>query len=119
MLGDRPGEIIVKGAASATAASIDADARKVATVQTISAVKPDHDSTDSAEAGLPAKTLSAHEIAASPRGRRLAKELGIDINAVQPARGKRIVEEDVRRYHESRQAMGAEDRPAKAEVHRP
>jgi pyruvate dehydrogenase E2 component (dihydrolipoamide acetyltransferase) len=101
LLGDRPGEVTIKSAASATAASIDAGARKIATVQTISPVKPDHVPADSGEIGLPAQTLSAHEIAASPRARRLAKELGVDISAVKPARGKRIVEEDVRRFHEN------------------
>jgi pyruvate dehydrogenase E2 component (dihydrolipoamide acetyltransferase) len=38
------------------------------------------------------------EFAASPRARRLAQELGIDITAVRPARGPRVVEEDVRRF---------------------
>ena len=36
--------------------------------------------------------------AASPRARRLAQELGIDITTVKPARGPRVVEEDVRRF---------------------
>jgi len=39
---------------------------------------------------------------ASPRARALASTLGIDIAAVTPASGTRIVEADVTRYHESR-----------------
>jgi pyruvate dehydrogenase E2 component (dihydrolipoamide acetyltransferase) len=35
----------------------------------------------------------------SPRARRLARELEIDIEAVTPAHGVRVVEEDVRRFH--------------------
>jgi pyruvate dehydrogenase E2 component (dihydrolipoamide acetyltransferase) len=38
----------------------------------------------------------------SPRARRVAQELGVDLTAVKPATGKRITEEDVRRFHESR-----------------
>lgn len=40
------------------------------------------------------------EFPASPRARRLAEELGIEIAAVKPARGQRIVEEDVRRFQQ-------------------
>ena len=36
---------------------------------------------------------------ASPRARRLADQLGIDIRELKPARGTRIVEEDVKRFH--------------------
>jgi pyruvate dehydrogenase E2 component (dihydrolipoamide acetyltransferase) len=43
------------------------------------------------------------KIAVSPRARHLAEELGIDITAVMPARGQRVIEEDVRRFHASRQ----------------
>ena len=50
---------------------------------------------------------SSHEFAVSPRARRLAQELRIDITAVRPARGSRIVEEDVRRFQESGKATQA------------
>lgn len=43
---------------------------------------------------------SAGDFAVSPRARRLARELGVDLKLVTPARGERIVEEDVRRFHE-------------------
>jgi pyruvate dehydrogenase E2 component (dihydrolipoamide acetyltransferase) len=39
-----------------------------------------------------------HELAASPRARRLAEQLGIDIASVRPIRGRRIVERDVQRF---------------------
>jgi pyruvate dehydrogenase E2 component (dihydrolipoamide acetyltransferase) len=38
---------------------------------------------------------------ASPRARRVAQELNIDIAAVKPANGKRITEKDVRLFHET------------------
>jgi len=101
LLGDRPGEVAIQGGARATGANIDAGAREAATVHAQPPAKPSLDSADSGGGCLPAQTLSTHEIAASPRARRLAKELGIDVNAVKPARGKRIVEEDVRRFHEN------------------
>jgi pyruvate dehydrogenase E2 component (dihydrolipoamide acetyltransferase) len=53
--------------------------------------------------------VEGREFAASPRARRLAEELGIDITAVRPARGRRIVEEDVRRFQ-----AGREETPAAA-----
>jgi pyruvate dehydrogenase E2 component (dihydrolipoamide acetyltransferase) len=106
LLGDRPGEVAIQGEVTAREANIEADARNVATAQTFPAAQPGLDSEDSDGGGRPAQTPSSSEIPCSPRARRLAKELGVDINAVKPARGKRIVEEDVRRYHENRQAMG-------------
>jgi pyruvate dehydrogenase E2 component (dihydrolipoamide acetyltransferase) len=50
---------------------------------------------------LPATSRSS-SFAVSPRARRLAGQLGIDISAVTPARGGRVVEEDVRHFHETR-----------------
>ena len=50
---------------------------------------------------------------ASPRARRLADQLGIDVRQLKPARGTRIVEEDVKRFHarqledSNRQTTGA------------
>jgi pyruvate dehydrogenase E2 component (dihydrolipoamide acetyltransferase) len=45
----------------------------------------------------------------SPRARRLARELGVELSEVKPARGTRIVEEDVRRHfeHSARPAPAA------------
>lgn len=103
LLGDRPGEVTIKGAASATARRIDAG-EKEADAAAKPPGKTDLDSAGSGGGGLPAQTLSPEEIPASPRARRLAKELGVDINAVKPARGMRIVEEDVRRFYASLQS---------------
>ena len=108
LLGDRPGEVTVKDAASATGASIDAGARKAAATHSKPPAKPGVDSTNSGGGRLPTETLSSREIPASPRARRLAEELGIDVNTVKPGRGKRIVEEDIRRFHENRQTVGKE-----------
>jgi len=55
---------------------------------------------ESGGAGAQEPAAPQEEFAASPRARRLAKELGIDIRAVKPASGRRVVEEDVRRYHQ-------------------
>jgi pyruvate dehydrogenase E2 component (dihydrolipoamide acetyltransferase) len=102
LLGDRPGEVTIKGAASAAARRIDAGEKEA------DAAKPPGKmgiySSAPGGGGLPAQTVSPEDIPASPRARRLAKELGVDINAVKSARGKRIVEEDVRRFHESLQS---------------
>jgi pyruvate dehydrogenase E2 component (dihydrolipoamide acetyltransferase) len=38
---------------------------------------------------------------ASPRARRVAQELNLDLAAVKPANGKRITEDDVRLFHET------------------
>jgi pyruvate dehydrogenase E2 component (dihydrolipoamide acetyltransferase) len=49
----------------------------------------------------------------SPRARRAAKELNVDLAAVKPSNGKRISEEDVRRYHEAHHiAALPQSRPA-------
>jgi pyruvate/2-oxoglutarate dehydrogenase complex dihydrolipoamide acyltransferase (E2) component len=37
----------------------------------------------------------------SPRARKLAESLGIDITLLKPAKGDRITEEDVRSFHEN------------------
>ena len=57
----------------------------------------------SAAGTAPPAASPSVEFAASPRARRLAQELGIDISAVKPARGPRVVEEDVRRFVAGRQ----------------
>ncbi len=56
----------------------------------------------SAAGTAPPAASPSVEFAASPRARRLAQELGIDINAVKPARGPRVVEDDVRRFAANR-----------------
>ena len=46
----------------------------------------------------------AAELAVSPRARRIARELGVDLAAVQPSSGTRVTEDDVRRIYEARTA---------------
>ena len=41
----------------------------------------------------------------SPRARRVAQELNVDLTAVKPASGKRITEDDVRLFHETHQVV--------------
>jgi pyruvate dehydrogenase E2 component (dihydrolipoamide acetyltransferase) len=109
ILGDRPGEVAIQGEVTAREANIDGSARGTTNLPTPPA-KPGLDSEDSDAGGLPAQAPSSGEIASSPRARRLAKELGVDINAVKPARGNRIVEEDVRRFYESLQSGSCDQR---------
>jgi pyruvate dehydrogenase E2 component (dihydrolipoamide acetyltransferase) len=62
-------------------------------------------STPTTSPGAVVATVEARSttaFAASPRARRLAGELGIDITAVTPARGPRVVEEDVRHFAANR-----------------
>lgn len=48
---------------------------------------------------------------ASPRARRLARELGIDITKVKPSRGTRVIEDDIRRFQASLEAARATTNP--------
>ena len=57
-----------------------------------------------APAAARTESESGHQFAASPRARRLAEELGINIAEVRPAGGRRIVEEDVRRWQAAKGA---------------
>jgi pyruvate dehydrogenase E2 component (dihydrolipoamide acetyltransferase) len=49
----------------------------------------------------------------SPRARRVAQELSVDLTAVKPANGKRITEDDVRLYYQAKN--GASSAPPAAE----
>jgi pyruvate dehydrogenase E2 component (dihydrolipoamide acetyltransferase) len=49
---------------------------------------------------LQSRTAGKDQFPVSPRARRLAEQLGIDIRRLKPVRGRRIVEEDVKRFHE-------------------
>lgn len=48
-----------------------------------------------------ASTTTSEELAISPRARRIARELGVDLATVHPASGTRVTEEDVRRVYEA------------------
>ncbi len=54
--------------------------------------------------------VSPPEHVASPRARRLAEKLGLDIASVRPLRGQRIVEADIRRFQASREQGAANER---------
>ncbi len=49
-----------------------------------------------------ASSSARRSLPASPRARSLAKRLGVDITDVVPESGIRIVEADIKRYHETR-----------------
>ncbi|MDR3674742.1 MAG: E3 binding domain-containing protein [Acidobacteriota bacterium] len=100
LLGDQPGEVAINGAAAVTTHTSAVDA---ATSPADPPARPD-DLVDSRKEDPSAPEQTSPEIAASPRARRLAKELGIDIKGVKPARGNRVVEEDVRHFYESMQS---------------
>lgn len=95
-LGDQPGEVR-EAAASSKAVTVTAPGATRA--ESPSHSQPLKAATTSDSAG--ADEAPAGEFAASPRARKLAKELGVDIRAVKPASGRRIVEDDVRRHHAS------------------
>ncbi|MGA3323981.1 MAG: biotin/lipoyl-containing protein [Terriglobia bacterium] len=99
LLGDRPGEVTMEVSGGATERRIEAGEKEAAVAKPPG--ETDIPPAGPGGGGMPAQRLSPEEIPASPRARRLAKELGVDINAVKPARGVRIVEEDVRRFYES------------------
>jgi NAD(P)-dependent dehydrogenase (short-subunit alcohol dehydrogenase family) len=55
------------------------------------------------EAAVPLpESVPDREFAVSPRARRLAEELGIDLTAVRPGRGRPVTEKDVRRFQARR-----------------
>ncbi len=95
ILADQPGEVAApEGVASAMAVSA-ARPQERSVLETRPAAN--------AAVSFP-EDLPDREFAASPRARRLAEELGIDITAVRPGRGRRIVEEDVRRFQANQEA---------------
>ena len=101
LLGDQPGELAIDNAAAVTTHTSAVDA---ATSPADAPAGPEHDLVDSRAGDQSTPDPASPEIAASPRARRLAKELGVDIKVVKPARGNRVVEEDVRHFYESMQS---------------
>ena len=96
-LGDKPGDV----ARTILAAQ---DQQRTAPASESSAGVVSDWSGGGAGVSRPEGTNSRKAIA-SPRARQLAETMGIDISAVKPARGPRIVEEDVRRFQSSRQEI--------------
>jgi len=97
-LGDDPAEI-ASGDSSQVIPSLDAQ-EMAAPVSKPLAGGVSNISSDASTP--PQEVLPSSESVASPRARRLAQQLGIDITAVKPARGQRVIEEDVRRFLENR-----------------
>ena len=96
-LGDRPGEVSSGAPSGETAGG---GASYAHALLEIPATLPAGAGIESGGAGAHEPAAPQEEFAASPRARRLAKELGIDIRTVKPASGRRIVEEDVRRHRQ-------------------
>jgi pyruvate dehydrogenase E2 component (dihydrolipoamide acetyltransferase) len=71
---------------------------QVVPVGTLIATLSDHPP-GTATAAPPPAELTTQPV--SPRARRVAQELNVDLAALKPANGKRITEEDVRLYHET------------------
>jgi pyruvate dehydrogenase E2 component (dihydrolipoamide acetyltransferase) len=67
---------------------------------------------------LPATALRSDSapVAISPRARKLARELAVDIAQVTPANGYRIVEADVRQFHQQRPQAAPDRAPAARKV---
>jgi pyruvate dehydrogenase E2 component (dihydrolipoamide acetyltransferase) len=101
-LADQQGEVVSQeGTDSLQVDSAAQTQTRPAFESTSAAGEASHWSAGSAGVSPPANEVSK-EFAASPRARKLAEELGIDIALLKPARGNRIVETDVRRFQESR-----------------
>jgi pyruvate dehydrogenase E2 component (dihydrolipoamide acetyltransferase) len=56
------------------------------------------------KAAVPAKTASRGETPISPRAKKLANSLGIDVALLTPSKGDRITEEDVRNFRQKAEA---------------
>jgi len=100
ILGDQPGEDATAMAPMGAVTIAATAASREEAEQPASAQLTTHEAPESPPSSLgPAMT---DEFPASPRARRLARELGVDLSLVKPARGERIVEDDVRKFHEQR-----------------
>jgi pyruvate dehydrogenase E2 component (dihydrolipoamide acetyltransferase) len=106
-LGDQPGE---PGPVETAAGPVSPGAPAVEAVPSAPVVISPQ--TTPAALGPAVETAPPERFTISPRARRLARELEIDIEAVTPARGVRVVEEDVRRFH----ALAAAKRGAQEAV---
>ncbi len=73
------------------------------------------DKAEAAEASAPAKKAAQADVKASPRAKKLAKELGVDIAEV-PTSGKRISDRDVQAYFDEQQSGGGEPAKEKGRV---
>ncbi len=100
VLGDQEGEV-ASAPAPTDVGTIAATAGSVAeTAQAPSAESIGQEPAVFAHPPASSEQSSTGDFAVSPRARRLARELGVDLTLVRPARGERIVEDDIRRFHE-------------------
>jgi len=106
ILADQPGDVAAQQAAASAKAVSAAQPQERSVLESKSAAKVAMD-LPAGKAAVPLpESVPDGEFAASPRARRLAEELGIDITAVRPERGRRVVEEDVRRFQARRGQPG-------------
>ncbi|MFN3232022.1 MAG: 2-oxo acid dehydrogenase subunit E2 [Alphaproteobacteria bacterium] len=77
--------------------------------------KKKEDKPAAAETAAPAKKAARGDVKASPRAKKLAKDLGVDIEDV-PTSGKRISDKDVQAYYDEQQAGGGEPAKEKGRV---
>ena len=105
---DKPEEIV------ASTARIETLQEKVAPVATVPPAITSVTESSIQAVGSPASVKG--EFPASPRARRLAAELGVDIRLVKPGRGVRIVEDDVKRFHASQSEHVSAKIPLKSET---
>jgi pyruvate dehydrogenase E2 component (dihydrolipoamide acetyltransferase) len=106
-LGDQPGEVVSQEGASSPKVDSVAQAPPTPAGESKGAAGEVADRSAGSASVSPAATPPAKAFAISPRARRLAEELGIDLSALRPGRGPRIVEEDVRRFQASREKAPA------------
>jgi pyruvate dehydrogenase E2 component (dihydrolipoamide acetyltransferase) len=102
ILGDQPGETSSGNQVSRKAVSVeDAIATTIAPASESFAEA----ARSSAEVSETAPPKALAKFAASPRARLVADELNIDMTALIPQRGQRILEADVRRFYEIRESQ--------------
>jgi pyruvate dehydrogenase E2 component (dihydrolipoamide acetyltransferase) len=108
ILGDHPGETSSGNQSSTETTSASEAIATMTTPTPESSAKAPHLSAEDSSTA-PARSLG--KFATSPRARFLADELGVDITSLEPQRGQRIVEADVRRFHENQESLARQSPP--------
>ncbi len=103
----KPGEVVAEIAVAEKAAMAQPDAS--ASTETSRSIAEEASQTTAAQ-----PSGSAEFMPASPIARRLAREQGVDLLLVRPRDGRRITEEDVRRYLAARETPTAVSMTASA-----
>lgn len=107
-LGDQPGEVVSEEGAGLLNVDAVAQAHPTPPLESKFAAGEVSDSSAGSASVSPPATKASKDFPVSPRARRLAEELGIDVSSLRPGRGSRIVEEDVRRFQASREETPAQ-----------